>query len=254
MHASQGESGLTILHQAVLSNNPSAVTILLNSGIIDVNATDDFGNTALHYAVVDHHSSEEHSSIIQTLIQHHININARNRNGFTALRRAAQRRQTNAILSLLAYGADPNITTNDGDTALMLACERAGSTYDRKEKENTEDLIAILAENTKTVTKRKDKRTPLHALASIRSGERLIKTVCKSDVFKDSINEQDSDGNTALNIALLHKKTGAASSLVNLGARTDMRNHHHEAAEDIAERNHMSHLLTPSSQSAAALP
>ncbi|HEY0764658.1 MAG TPA: ankyrin repeat domain-containing protein [Pyrinomonadaceae bacterium] len=48
-------------------------------------------------------------------------INARNRNGMTALMKAAECGQVQTVRLLLEYGADPNLTRNDGFTALALA-------------------------------------------------------------------------------------------------------------------------------------
>jgi len=48
-------------------------------------------------------------------------INTRNRNGMTALMKAAECGQAQTVRLLLEYGADPNLTRNDGFTALALA-------------------------------------------------------------------------------------------------------------------------------------
>lgn len=49
------------------------------------------------------------------------NVNARNRNGMTALMRAAYHGHYRMVSALLDHGADPNLTRNDKFTALALA-------------------------------------------------------------------------------------------------------------------------------------
>jgi hypothetical protein len=49
------------------------------------------------------------------------NLNARNKNGMTALMRAAYHGHERMVLALLEHGADPNVTRNDKFTALALA-------------------------------------------------------------------------------------------------------------------------------------
>jgi Ankyrin repeats (3 copies) len=49
------------------------------------------------------------------------NVNARNKNGMTALMRAAYHGHERMVLALLEHGADPNLMRNDKFTALALA-------------------------------------------------------------------------------------------------------------------------------------
>ena len=51
-----------------------------------------------------------------------IDINEKDHEGFTALMRAALLDRTKCLKTLLDAGVDRNITNNDGETALMLAC------------------------------------------------------------------------------------------------------------------------------------
>lgn len=51
-------------------------------------------------------------------------INAQDENGYTALMKAADNGASEYVSSLLVNGADPNITTKDGKTALSIAIEK----------------------------------------------------------------------------------------------------------------------------------
>ena len=235
LYNSQGENGSTLLHEAVITGNIDAVTIILDGNLVNINATDDIGNTALHFAVAaTSGTDQEQESIVSILISHHIDINAQNVYGYTALHRASQRRQLSTISTLLDNEADPNIATEDGDTALVLACERMDSTQGKKEKEDIKDIIDKLAKETKAFVGR-NKRTALHALAAMRASGEVIDNVCKINSHMSAhINAQDADGNTALHIAIKNKRLDAISKLVKQGATADIKNNNGETATTLA--------------------
>ncbi|OMJ90968.1 hypothetical protein SteCoe_6534 [Stentor coeruleus] len=63
-----------------------------------------------------------HINTTEYLLQSGANPNIRTRMGDTALHQAAENRQLTIASLLLKYGADPNIQQKDGETALHLAC------------------------------------------------------------------------------------------------------------------------------------
>jgi ankyrin repeat protein len=82
----------------------------------DVNAKDKDGETALMYAIWN--DSPEGLSI---LLQHGADVNAKDDDGWTALMNAAGNDSPRSLSILLQHGADPNANDDDGGTALMHA-------------------------------------------------------------------------------------------------------------------------------------
>ena len=76
----------------------------------------------------------------ELLINRGANILHENRNGTTALHKAAYEGEKDFVKLLLDHGADPKARTNQGDTALALA--NLGSRYHHK---GCEDVIKILS-------------------------------------------------------------------------------------------------------------
>ena len=113
-----GSNNRPIILQATIFENYQIIELLIGHGA-DVNAKDDNGETALMWAV---HGPTTNFNIIQFLLKHGADVNAKNNNGETALMRAAHdinydRRKL--VKLLLAYGADVNTKDESGFTVLM---------------------------------------------------------------------------------------------------------------------------------------
>ena len=81
---------------------------------------DDFGRNELHYVAVDNPESE-HEVEINKLIKLGIDVNAQDKEGWTALHFAAQRQSVPAVKALLIAGADIEIKDSHGNTPLFRA-------------------------------------------------------------------------------------------------------------------------------------
>ena len=98
------------------------VAVLLEVGRIDVNATNKWGETALHRAALYGHTN------VLTLLRHQpgIEINQADDDGWTVLHMAASHRHTN-VLTLLSNFPGINLaaTTNRGETVLhnLVPCD-----------------------------------------------------------------------------------------------------------------------------------
>jgi ankyrin repeat protein len=88
---------------------------LINNGA-DVNASNNFGSTALILA-----SSRGHTDIVRLLIDHGADVNASNKYGDTALMWASSSRLFDIVRLLLDAGADVNASDSFGETALIWA-------------------------------------------------------------------------------------------------------------------------------------
>ena len=96
---------------AELPDYPDWCTIS-NPGIGTVNG---WGDTPLHVAAL-----QERISIMEALVRHGADINARGEWGCTPLHNAAEQGHWLAALRLLEMGADPTIKDDDGYTPLEL--------------------------------------------------------------------------------------------------------------------------------------
>ena len=88
----------------------------------EIDAKNEYGNTALMIAAI-----EGHLEIVKGLIAGGADVNTRNRADSTALMLAAKRGHLEIVKALLAGGADVNARTTGGVTALFAA-ESGGHT------------------------------------------------------------------------------------------------------------------------------
>ncbi|KZM20612.1 uncharacterized protein EKO05_0010889 [Ascochyta rabiei] len=108
--------GSTPLIYAVESGDAQCVSTLIAHGA-DLGATNVFGATALQLAC----KSSRDTGILAMLIDHHIDINAIDFDGDTALNSATRHCHTHNALFLLQAGADPDIANVAGETAVHMA-------------------------------------------------------------------------------------------------------------------------------------
>ncbi len=114
------EFGMTALHWAVAQNYEELVQDLLNNYKLDLNVQDNEGNTPLHYA-----ARNGNDVIFQVLLAHGANINTRNNGGNTALHLAAQAGRLAIVRSFLRHDSATidsiNRVNNRGLSAWLLA-------------------------------------------------------------------------------------------------------------------------------------
>ncbi len=72
-------------------------------------------------------------SVVEYLLQHKAKINGRDGSTYTPLHWACAEGDTAMVKMLLRYGADPKLTTDDGQTARSFAAAR-----------NYKDVLALL--------------------------------------------------------------------------------------------------------------
>ena len=101
--------------EAAENGNLEELKKLIKSGA-DVNAKNEYGNTALIYAAWN-----GHTDCLSALIVAGADVNAKNNDGYTALTLAARDGQTDCVAVLISAGADVNAKNDDGNTALILA-------------------------------------------------------------------------------------------------------------------------------------
>ena len=99
--------------------NIDAINVLLSAGA-DQTIEDADGNTWIHYAVYGDCSKD----VLQSIIDRGADVNATNKRNVTALMRASEKGNIDAINVLLSAGADKTIEDVDGNTWIHYAVYR----------------------------------------------------------------------------------------------------------------------------------
>lgn len=236
------------LIEASRNNDLAAVEFMVNS-YSDLETRDNFGNTALIYAVKNHNRK-----MARLLLLHGADPNAKNLNGDRPLHFAAVADSKKLVADLLAYDADPKGCNNYGLRPAMIATvygnksllsllrynekvllNRNGKTVDNRGF----DLFAAVLKNKWFATRRllKDGVDPdfrltltvgdnqfsgsvtaLH-LASKLGHKSLIKQLIK---YGANVNSRDDLGRTPLFYAVLNDYTGCAVYLLKKGGNPNL--------------------------------
>jgi FOG: Ankyrin repeat len=118
----------TSIYDAAVGGEFEAVQKIVSQNPQAVNERDEYGFTALHGL-----AEEEHYDIVQFLIGHGADVNARNEDGITPLHLAAWPEMAEL---LIASGADLEARNNQGYTPLMVIAAEA----------EREDVMEVLLE------------------------------------------------------------------------------------------------------------
>jgi ankyrin repeat protein len=107
------------LFAAVGFGDPAVIQALLKGGA-NVNEKDNDGMTALHWAVLAHHPEA-----VKALVAGRADVNAADRFGYTPLHYAAavDFGDASTVTALLQAGADPNVKSKEGKTALAYSSD-----------------------------------------------------------------------------------------------------------------------------------
>ena len=196
-------TGLTTLMEvAKIDENPELIEALIEHGA-DVNAKDFAGTTVLMYASVYNNNP----AIIETLIKHGADINAKDRQGRTALILAITNdKDVTTIDTLIANGANVNDKFIHNSTALYLAASISSYT------EVIETLI-----NHGAIVRADD-------LCAAAASTRNLAIIEKIAQHLPDINEQDDDGDTGLMAAVYNSNPQAVETLLKLGADINIKN------------------------------
>ncbi|XP_069020727.1 KN motif and ankyrin repeat domain-containing protein 4-like isoform X2 [Embiotoca jacksoni] len=127
------DNGNTVLHYSVSHCNYSIVSLILDTGVSDMNIQNNAGYTAVMLASLTAPDGPAGMEVVRKLMEQSI-INIRSsqslphrlttQTGQTALHLAVRHGRVVMVRLLLSCGADANIQDNQGTTALMFASER----------------------------------------------------------------------------------------------------------------------------------
>lgn len=152
--------GSTPLHRAAERSSLEACSALLSMSA-DAKAINHAGATPLHFVASSvPNPATPVAKVINMLVQHGADVNARDEMGYTPVHRAAKNGSPRASAALLkCWHADPCASANDGVTPLHLA---AGC-----RSEHSIEIAALLMERCQSVVHKIDDfgNTPLHRAA-----------------------------------------------------------------------------------------
>uniref|UniRef100_A0A3Q2QR65 KN motif and ankyrin repeat domain-containing protein 4-like n=1 Tax=Fundulus heteroclitus TaxID=8078 RepID=A0A3Q2QR65_FUNHE len=118
------DNGNTVLHYSVSHCNYSIVSLLLDTGVSDVNIQNNAGYTAVMMASLTAPDGPAGMEVVRKLMElGNVNIRS-NQTGQTALHLAVRHGRVVMVRLLLSCGADANVQDSQGMTALMFASER----------------------------------------------------------------------------------------------------------------------------------
>ena len=104
------------LLEAVTAGNNEAVEFLLQLETVNIDHTNEGGETALMLAC-----ERGHEDIVHSLLSAGANVNIQDNEGWTALMRASKHNHISIICMLLQANANPHLKTSGGTNALMIA-------------------------------------------------------------------------------------------------------------------------------------
>lgn len=103
-------------NRAILYTRPAEIIFLIQSGEVSATTCNPFGRTIFHQLALSSNMFDEKQA--KELIALGINLNKQDNDGKTALYYAVTQGKVNVLSWLLTNGANPNISSNDGQTPL----------------------------------------------------------------------------------------------------------------------------------------
>lgn len=231
---------MTIGPREIYELSKSGRTDIINQHIdqgLDINITDEHGNTALHIAVIE----RSFASIIFLMRNYALNINALNGDGLTPLNLAIQNGHEGSVVHLIKFGASLSITSAQGNSPLHLAfiygnvhligilCKQPGLNLFQlshegltafhyalklKNKDIYESLVHAAGSNIPIAL-----ISELLTIANENSDETFAPIICN----QENINRQDEIGRTILHhIAETNRYGHITQTLINLGANPNI--------------------------------
>lgn len=195
--------GQTKLIDAVKSADRTAVRALLGQRVdvlVDVNAPQADGSTALHWAV-----DGDNPDIVDLLIRAGASVKAANRYGVTPLWLAAVNGNAATIETLLKAGADANTAVPEGETVLMTAA-RTGKL----------DAVKLLLSHGATVNAKEAWHGQTALMWAAAEGHpAVVQALIESGA---EIQTRSSGGFTALLFAARSGQIGVVKTLLDAGA------------------------------------
>jgi ankyrin repeat protein len=188
------------IHEFAQKGDLEGVKSLIEKDPELVNAKDEDGRTALHWAC-----RGVHLDVVKFLVEKGADVNAEDNNKIVPLHSLATRNSAAAIAVLVDNGADVDFKDYGGNTALHYAA-----------MSDAADAVVILTKAGADIENRENySRTPLILCARERGGPKTIKVLLEAGA---EVNAQDKFGAAALNLAAWRGKKEVVDILLDGGA------------------------------------
>lgn len=223
------KSGETILH--LLANKPNQSEIIkyfLAKGV-DANKVDKDGNTALIKA-----AASRETSALEQLLAITKNVNAKNLKGESALTIAVKSGTPENVGLLLNNGADVNVTDKDGNN-LGIYLVQSYRPEASKGQDPFEAKVKLLQDKGLNLAAAQKDGNTLYHLAVVKSDLTLLKKLAPLNI---DVNAKNKDSMTALHkAAMISKNDEILKYLISIGANKDIKTEFDESAYALAKEN-----------------
>lgn len=149
--------------------------------------------------------------VVGLFLEKGMNVDSRDKNGATALMRAAENGHAKVVKLILSNKADTNATDKNGYTALMVAAEGR----------HVETIKALVSAGVDVNEKNPKRGTTALMIASARGSADSVEALIKGGA---DMNATDNNGYTALMMAAEKGHKGVVEKLVESGANRKIRN------------------------------
>ncbi len=222
--------GNTLLHYAVINNNLE-ITRFLILNQIDVNGANQDNNTSLHLSILNNSIA-----IFKTLIKSNAKIDVLNNDFESPLMLAIKLNREDMIDILMSMHANINYVNKKGESAIFF------SVYSNK----LNLFNSLLKENNKLLFSRtKNNNTLLH-VATNQSNVKFVETLIKLNCLPNALND---DLESPIFACARNNDFDSCRILLENGAFVEIKNKYNESVLDISDKRFKDFLVFKTNQS-----
>lgn len=224
--------GRTLLHHAILCNNPRAVEVLLNCAVdkeVPVKTSSKTELRPIHLA-----AKLGYAKMLQCLTIAGCNINSKTAAGETALTICVRYKHEEGLKVLASEGADFGLVNSAGQCVSSIAKSTRWSLGFQQA------VIDVIRAGKVVRSSNASVFSPLMFVTQANNVEALKKLIERAEIDLD---EQDDNGNSVTMIAAASGHTEAFRLLLHAGANIKLQNRHGKTAISLSQSNHDNEIM-----------